>query len=647
MTEVLHFLRDQWTLVVAVGFLSTLFVWSWRSLASLSTTLQESSKELTDAIRAGVRGEPVSEQRDGIRELVDDAVTAVRSKVTGRYDGRTVLSEPLDELLQDWAEEAKSKRAALLWGASYTGIALVFTFGLIAWVLFVDVRHAISAGATQVPAAVESTRPSAAQVPVAGEAARASAAQASALADAVAKMGFKFVISCAGIIAAIAHGFVVRSTDARLALGVRRLRESLSREFVQHREVELLMAEQHARELAVLTEAVRESTQAVRNSSTSITGRLERLQAIEVSVKDLGEEVTRTLGAMVQDAMADHIKTFLGDIRDEAEKMRTQMETSLRGNLGELATQLGTSLDGIQKTLQSQSSSDLERLLGKLQDVVTGGFSSETRNMAGLVEQLQSVISQLSNELGGVGSLLRDTLDGFQQQHKEQQALLASVTTSTQDNVRRLGDDLVREGSEAMTRVLTETNARILRIMAALDDAATKSAGRSSASVAQFEGLAGKVKSVTEDLGASAELVSELMRQVQGALQASTSGVSQISDAAAKLKAAADTASATMRASDEARRALEASLQQQAHLTTSNASSLEKMESVWPQLLQDVARTVESTTGNMLGSWEKLSDKLAAATTLYGQTVGDRVDDLQEAVAKLSEHVKRLPETRR
>ncbi|WP_242333334.1 hypothetical protein [Anaeromyxobacter sp. SG66] len=629
----LHFLRDQWTLVVAVGFLTALFGWSWRSLASLPTLLRDSSQELADAIRRGVRGEPAAVQREGIGELIDDAVTALRSKETGHYEGRIVLSEPLDGLLQEWAEEAKSKRAALVWGASYTGIALVFTFGLIAWVLFVDVRHAISAGATQAPAT--------------GEAVRTSAAQATALADAVAKMGFKFVISCAGIVAAIAHGFVLRATDARLAAGVRRLREFLSADFIQHREVELRMREQHSRELAVLTEAVRESTRAVRDSSTSITGRLERLQAIEVSVKDLGEEVTRTLGTMVQDAMADHIKTFLGDIRDEAEKMRTQMETSLRGNLGELAKQLGTSLDGIQKTLQSQSSSDLEKLLGKLQDVVTGGFSSETRNMAGLVEQLQSVISQLSNELGGVGSLLRDTLDGFQQQHNEQQALLASVTSSTQENVKRLGDDLVREGSDAMTRVLTETNARILRIMAALDDAATTSAGRSSASVAQFEALAGKVKGVTEDLGASAELVSELMRQVQGALQASSSGVSQIADAATKLKAAADTASATMRASDDARRALEASLQQQAHLTARNASSLEKMESVWPQLLQDVARTVESTTGNMLGSWEKLSDKLAAATTLYGQTVGDRVDDLQEAVAKMTEHVKRLPEARR
>jgi ABC-type transporter Mla subunit MlaD len=400
------------------------------------------------------------------------------------------------------------------------------------------------------------------------------------------------------------------------------------------------MREQQSREIAQLTQAVRES-------STAITGRLERLQAIEVSVKDLGEEVTRTLGAMVQDAMGDHIKTFLGDIRDEAEKMRAQMESSLRGNLSELAAKLGTSLDRIQATLSSQSSSEVEKLLGKLQDVVTGGFSSETRNMAGLVEQLQKVISQLSHELGGVGSLLRETLDGFQQQNRDQQALLASVAVSTHENVKRLGDDFVREGSEAMTRVLTETNARIERMMTALDQASASAAGRSSASVAEFEALARKVSTVTEDLGASAELVSELMRQVQATLQASSSGVTQISDAAAELKAAAERASDTMRASDDTRRALEASLEQQAHITTRNASSLEKMENVWPQLLQDVATTVESTTGNMLGSWEKLSDKLAAATTLYGQAVGDRVDDLHEAVAKLTEQVKRLPDTRR
>ena len=257
-----------------------------------------------------------------------------------------------------------------------------------------------------------------------------------------------------------------------------------------------------------------------------------------------------------------------------------------------------------------------------------------------MLGDFQRVIPELSSQLQSVAVNLNEVMAGLSAQQREQQALVAGFASSNQENVQRLGESLAKEGSQAMARVLAETNDRIDRMVAAMDEAGRRSAGRTDEVSTEIEAAATRVASMTATLGTAAQQVTSLVEQVDAALTASRQGVAQITEAAARLKEAADAANGTIVASHQARARMEELLSQQVQLAESSSTTVDRMQSVWPGLLQQLASTVQSTTSSMAGSWEKLSDKLTAATARYGQDVGEKVQDLSNVVATLTETLK-------
>jgi hypothetical protein len=392
-------------------------------------------------------------------------------------------------------------------------------------------------------------------------------------------------------------------------------------------------------ELQVL-EAQVEATQRVERAvgvhRAALVERLEHLRDIEVTVKDLGTEVAASLTSLVDGAMAQHVQVLLTDLRGLTESIADKVEKSLQGNLTALGERLASSIDAVQATIRAQPTSDLERIMSTFRDSVSGGFNSEAQNISRLLSDFQTVFPALAQELQRVAGSLGEVMASLDEQRREQHALVVSIATSTSENVQKLGVDFAREGSEAMSKILAETNVRIEKMIAAMDDTAQRAAGQTSNIAGELDAVAQRVAVVTGGLDSSTAKVQTLLQQVETSLAASRNGLAVLGDAATRLKGAADGIQATAAASEQARSRMEAMLAQQVQVATSNAQGLDHMQRVWPKLLEEVAKTVQSTTGSLSDSWTKLSQQLVMATERYGNDVGEKVDDLGSAVELLT-----------
>jgi hypothetical protein len=599
-------------LLVAVAFLFSLFVFSSLSLLRTPAALIRTADTTAATVLGNLRG-----QEQQLNSAGRALSRTLRTQVLGERNGRWVLGQPLGSVVEEWADRVRTRSAGFIVGGSFTGFALVITFGLIAYVLFTDVSRAIQLSDVATPLTSGGASPS---------------TGAAELAAAVAKMGSKFFISSAGLLLALLNAFTVKWSEALWDKAGEAVCGHLAQHFVEIRGAQL----DHMVESTAATRTVSADVQAMRSD---LADRLDRLRNIEVSVKDLGTEVTANLNQLVQDALTSKIQLLLTDTRAIAEGIAEQLGQALRGNFRELSERLVSALQDVQTALEKQSGSEVEKLLGRLQDAVSGGFSSETKNMSNLLLEFQSVFPELARQLHSVSGQMAQVLDGLIAQQREQRALVDGMAAATSENVQRLSNDLAKGGAEAMARVLAETNARIDRMVGALDAASMKNAGRAESMSAEFEQIAERVNGVTHGLNGSLTNVQTLMKDVELTLAESASGVMQLTSAVSQLRAASDGVQRALGLSEQVRSAIEQSLKEQVELSAKNVKGLEHMQEVWPRLLEDVTKAIQATTGQFTSSWTTLAGKLEDATSIYGTQVGERVEDLSAAVDRLGQHL--------
>ncbi len=466
----LPLMLEQRAVVAAITLLLGLFVFSGLSflLFHLRITRLPAAGVVdylgymvTDVMGSGVPGSTLSVPRPSSK-YANRLARFIEPHVVGKRREKFVIVVPIQSAIDEWVERLRASSFGFLIGSTYTGIALVCTFGLIAWVLFTDVSQAI----------------------------QQNTANSGALANAVRTMGAKFVISSTGLLLAILHMFVQWWQTHGLRTALDRLEGELAPCFIDLRRAKLEIMEESL-------SCAREVRPSIEQHERHSVERLDRLRDIEVSVKDLGGEVTASLDGIMREAIAEQVRSLLTDMRAFAEQIAGDVQKSVQGNLGELSGQLVTALSRIQTALESQPQSEVEKLLRCVQDAVTGGFSSETKNMSKLLSEFQNVFPTLAHQLQGVSENLQAVLSGLAAQQQAHNALMEGMAQATADNVQRLGSELAREGSGAMERVLHATNERIDGMVQALHEAAQHTAGRASGMRTDFELTAARVCEIT------------------------------------------------------------------------------------------------------------------------------------------------------
>lgn len=263
---------------------------------------------------------------------------------------RFVLSKSLASVRREYAEDEVSHSLAFSFGGLLTGIALLLTFILIAYVMTHDISGAITAtGASDENAA---------------------SGAMGTLANGVSTLGGKFYISAAGIGGSVLASFFGNRARNKIFSCAEYPDRRLLAAFTTIGELEL-NARLDALRIAREDHNIRGSQhdEVCRKLDAVNTG-LAKLHSIDVSVRDIGNEVSASLKNVMKEAMADQFREILVEMMTQVNEIAERVQASLTQAFGvqleRLATAMQQSLEALQRAVEGQGQGQLEKILDKL-----------------------------------------------------------------------------------------------------------------------------------------------------------------------------------------------------------------------------------------------------------------------------------------
>lgn len=370
-------------------------------------------------IRDGDRASPLVRT---IREHIVPAKTSL--------SGLIVLSRPLPDVRREYAEDQVANHWSFWVGNLLTGVALLFTFILIGIVMTTDVSGAIR----------ESTN--------------ADAAASAHLSSAVNALGGKFYISATGIGGSVFALFAASKARADVYRRAEHPAPALAAAFTSL-EAEQVRAQELELELWREDLAARAAQHAeIAGQLTLLNTRMDRLQSIEVSVKELGAEVSANLKNVMKEAMGEQLVLILRDTMADVDRIATTVQTNLTTAFGEqlrgLTTELQQALGAVQRAVEGQGQGHLEQILDKLQNTVSGGFDRESNKMAAALESFAAVVPVLEQQL----KAMTTAVAAESRQHAEE---AARVSGTVLDRMTSLVEALAAQqdaGAQALDRMV-------------------------------------------------------------------------------------------------------------------------------------------------------------------------------------------------
>lgn len=264
-------------------------------------------------------------------------------------------------------------------GKNLTGIALVMTFGLLGKVLVGPVREALMGGGA------------------------AGATQAVLLSAAIGQMGAKFFVSAMGLVGSFFFQAIASVQESRLLARLDAMRprfESATQTLDAHG--------------IVLATARRDALSALKGelvqTRRELSERLLHLESVEVSLQDIGTQVQTSFGTMMKEQVGDVITRQLSAVEKAVREIATDLQRSIAsGFAATLQQEMSTvrdSLGSIQQSLSERQEHDLGRILEQLRDAVSGGFHSQSQDMARQMQELLGVLPRLEQQFEAMSHMM-------------------------------------------------------------------------------------------------------------------------------------------------------------------------------------------------------------------------------------------------
>ncbi|WP_216617717.1 hypothetical protein [Corallococcus carmarthensis] len=346
----------------------------WRRLRNAIQTLEQKLEQLlTGRLQEpGDRGESRALWRAVREQLV---FPPGRQEVPGPVLMRSSPSRELRETCRALFRHSLGHGI----GRNLTGIALVMTFGLLGVVLVGPVQEALT-----------STGGS-------------GHSQSDLLSQAIGKMGAKFFISATGLVGTLFFQMIAFFCERKLLGRLDAMRlgfEKYTRTLDAH---EIALASARGDSLGSLkTELVQ--------TRRELAEQLSQLESVNVSIQGIGTEVQAHFGKMMKEEVGDVITRQLSAVekavRDIATDLQRSISTNFTASLQLEMASIKAHLDGIQQALVGQQEHDLGRILEQLRDTVSGGFHSQSQDMARQMAGLVEVLPQLEKQLGAMTQML-------------------------------------------------------------------------------------------------------------------------------------------------------------------------------------------------------------------------------------------------
>ncbi|AFE04995.1 hypothetical protein COCOR_03085 [Corallococcus coralloides DSM 2259] len=520
-------------------------------------------------------------------------------------------------------------------GRNLTGIALVMTFGLLGVVLVGPVQAALtSTGA-------------------------GGASQADLLSQAIGKMGAKFFISAAGLLGTLFFQAFAFSSERRLLMRLDAMRASFERITLTLDAHEISLAAARRDALGALkTEIVQ--------TRRDLSDRLSHLESVEVSLQDIGTEVQKNFGTMMKEQVGDVITRQLGSVEKAVRDIAADLQRSISmGFTAALQLEMAgvrAHLDAIQQALAGQQEHDLGRILEQLRDTVSGGFHTQSqdmaRQMAGLVEVLPRLEQQFEVMTQTLGSHARQW--GSENQRAvealgEKVSELVGSFDGVRDRLEGSGSNIASSFKDVLTG-LRESSSEMVRLAAQASlNMQSNSVQQSGVLRNQMEELRVRSESDMGQFQAQSQEFVKVMRETQDGLRTVTK---QMSDTADKLAAASrgvgeshhkagavsakmdevaqrlmDTANAFQRLSQERSNVV----RQEQTLLNAQREAVDRVGPVLNALTKTYEDSVSRQAQILSSQWTEVMHRLDSVVDRSSGELVQGVDDLTETVQQLKE----------
>ncbi|WP_244238228.1 hypothetical protein [Corallococcus terminator] len=395
-----------------------LVVWRWHRLVGAIQAVEGNLDELL----AGRRQEPDSRTEGralwrAVREqlVFPPGKQAVPGLILMRSSPSRELRETTRALFRhSWGHGL---------GRNLTGIALVMTFGLLGIVLVGPVQQALTStglGANS---------------------------QADLLSQAIGKMGAKFFVSAAGLVGSFLFQAIASSIERSLLgrLDVMRVSFERTTQTLDAHEIALASASKVA-----LGELKGEIAQTRRE----LSDRLEHLESVEVSIQDIGVEVKTHFGTMMKEQVGDVITRQLSAVEKAVRDIAADLQRSIASGFTlalqqEMAT-VREHLDAIQKAVAGRQEHDLGRILEQLRDTVSGGFHSQSQDMAQQMAGLIDVLPRLEKQFEAMTQTLGNNARQWGSENHRAIETLGEKVSELVGSFDRVRDDMEKAVSQVL-----------------------------------------------------------------------------------------------------------------------------------------------------------------------------------------------------
>ena len=552
--------------------------------------------------------------------------------VSSSQDEPFVLDKSLEDIRRDYAEAAVSRHVSFWLGSLFTGVALIFTFVLIAIVMTGDVSDAIKESADQ-----------------------------SKLSDAVGLLGAKFYISAAGVGASLILLFAGNFARGRILALAENPDLQLLESFTSLEAYELATKRAEL-DLVQADRATRAEHHAELCGHFARLDRgIEKLSSIEVSVQTIGNEVSANLKNIMKEAMGEQLKELLRDTMIEVAGIATSVQQNLTESFGQqlatLATSLQQGIDGLKTAVEGQGQGQLEQILGKLQDTVSGGFQSESTKMVAALEGFASVVPALEKQLREMtGKVAQESRERSEESSRATETLLSRVTllmdslgaqqaanAQAIDRMRAASeqgaDDIARRleasGSHMVSSVLGASRTEIEAIVGQLKAAAQESAGRYVDMETHAGNAAHAVMEATAGLTSASRSILEMSNHTSAVLTQARAGSEAIQVASQQFLQAGNTLLGSVSSMREIIENSRTQTGEQHQLLMRQREYTQEVEKLWPQLFDTYLAKFKASSEELGSTWDSFHTKISGVTTSVGAQLTESTENLNDSVKEL------------
>ena len=542
---------------------------------------------------------------------------------------RLVVARSLSMIRRDYAESAVAHHVAFWVGSLFTGIALVCTFVLIASVMGSDVSGAIR-----------------------------DAADPAQLSDAVEKLGSKFYISAAGVLASLVLLFFGNLARARIFALAEHPPADLAAAFISLESFQLAARAAEA-DLARADRATQHAD--LCRYLASVDRRIEKLHSIEVSVQAIGNEVSANLKNVMKDAMGEQLRAMLADTMQEvatiAEKVERNLTDAFGKQLTALAAGIQEGLHALRTTIAGQGQGQLEQILERLQDTVSAGFQSESKKMVAALEGFASVVPALEQQLREMtGKVAHDARERSAENARATEALTARMTSllealgaqqaANAQAIERIqvvserGAELLASRVEAsgvglVSSVLGSSRVEIEAIVAQLKAAAEANAGRYVDVEDHANRAASAMAQATDGLARASRTIQEMATHTSTVLHEAKAGSDAIHAASRNFQTAATALLGSVTSTKEVVDHSRAQTAAQQELLLRQRDYTKEVERLWPQLFETYLDKFKHSSEELGRAWQDLHAKISNLTSSVGSEFADNTQVLSDAVDRL------------